>query len=97
MERAIWKYVLRPTDHQFVTLPMGSKPLYVAEQRGEIVLYAHVRTAESQSELRNVWIHGTGHPTRFTKDATALGVVSLEGGALMFHVFIEPAEDNTAQ
>jgi hypothetical protein len=37
-----------------------------------------------------VHVHGTGHRTRFSPRAKALGVVSLQGGALMFHVFVEP-------
>lgn len=87
----IWKFVLQVTDSQRITWPRGSRPLYVAEQRGQIVLYAHVSIVEQHLEGRQVWVHGTGHPTQFSSKAQPLGVVALEGGALMFHVFIEPA------
>lgn len=93
MVMEIWKYTLRVEDHQYVTWPRGSRPLYVAEQRGEIVLYAHVDAGENHAERREVWVHGTGHTTGFSAAAQPLGVVSLMEGALMFHVFIEPRED----
>jgi len=85
----IFKYTLAPRDMQEVMLPQGATPLYVAEQFGNIVLYAHV-LPDRPMEPRTVWIHGTGHETQFSQEAKPLGVVTLEGGALMFHVFIEP-------
>lgn len=77
-------------DFQHVTMPTGARALYAAEQYGQIVIYAHVDPEIRTYSPRKVWVHGTGHPTKFSPQAQPLGVVALKGGSLMFHVFIEP-------
>lgn len=90
MNTEIWKYPLALSEFQHVTMQVGARALYAAERHGRIVIYAHVDPEMRRYSARRVWIHGTGHPTRFTAEAQPLGVVALEGGSLMFHVFIEP-------
>lgn len=90
MSTVVYKYGLTFADRQVVALPAGAQPLYAVEQYGQIVMYAHVDADALYRMERVVWIHGTGHPTQFSTEAKALGVVSLAGGGLMMHVFIEP-------
>lgn len=90
--RTIYKYQLAASDSQGVAMPSGAQALYAAEQQGSIVLYALVNPSAALVS-RTVHVVGTGHPADRVVFCQALGVVSLLGGQLMFHVFIEPEED----
>lgn len=81
----IFKYPLSITSRQIVALPYGSKVLYVAEQYGSAVLYALV-TDVREDQDHDIRCVGTGQQINFPTDSP-LGVVKLEGGALMFHFF----------
>jgi hypothetical protein len=85
----LWKFPLLLIAYQEVGMPTGARPLYVAMQGDQAVLYAHVDPGQA-AVMRAVWIHGTGHHTRFSGRAEPVGLLILEGGALMFHVFVEP-------
>lgn len=90
--KKIFKYSLAVTDDQQVVLPLGTKVLSVAEQHGNVVLYAVVNESEHRVEHREVRIHGTGHNCSETLDDynfNFIGTVKLQGGALMFHVFVK--------
>lgn len=87
--KSVFKYPLAVTDTQTLLLPTGSKVLSVEEQYGSIVLYVLVDpTPEAETEPRRFLIHGTGHDVT-NPDADFVGTVKLEGGALMFHVFVD--------
>ena len=66
--------------------------LSVAEQHGEIVLYAQVDT-EQPKVNRRVQFIDTGQSFKaegLSQTATFVGTAKLADGALMFHVFTEP-------
>ena len=85
--QTIWKTVLRPADVQEITVPAGAKFLCAREQHEEICVW--YRCDPDQPKVpRGVAIVGTGHPA--PDDGKYIGTASLRGGALMFHVFVEP-------
>lgn len=85
--KTIWKYTLAAAGWQVVNMPAEAQILSVAEQNGEIVLYALVDPSKAP-EQREVWTVGTGRPVPDAAlQATFIGTVKLEGGLLMFHVF----------
>lgn len=89
----IHKFTLQPVDEQFVNIPGFIKILSVAEQRGQIVLYAIVDPypdPEAEPIAVAVRVHGTGHeiPARVT-NWHFLGTVKLLEGVLMFHIFVD--------
>ena len=88
--RTIYKYVLKVTDIQNLTLPSGSRIISVEEQNGEIVLYAVVNTSMKTNTITDkyvIFIIGTGHCADNSIGNTFLGTVKLAAGQLMFHVF----------
>jgi hypothetical protein len=94
MDRRIYKYPLVFEDQQFVELPVGSDILSVAEQRGQIVLYAIVDTEEEDKAEVLVYIYGTGNPMGKANPRAKhfLGTVNTHNGALMWHVFVPRRE-----
>ena len=89
--KAIYKYPLvSEVEQQQIHLRKGSEILSVMEQRGDIVLYARVDPASSLPEQRvTVWIYTTGSALYCPGEARFLGTVSLRGGGLVYHVFVE--------
>lgn len=85
--KKIFKFKLEITDEQILSLPLNSRILSVAEQFGDMVLYAVVDTSEDLKEDYKIIIHGTGHPANDIDNCTFLGTVKMEDGQLMFHVF----------
>jgi len=78
----VWKFVIADPETP-VRMPEGSEVLHVAEQRGQVCLWALVDPGARLVDRRFV-IAGTGHPLpphcgRF------IGTVLLSGGALVFH------------
>jgi hypothetical protein len=59
--KTVWKFVLRVTDDQFIDMPRGAEVVHVAEQDGEVCLWAVVHT-ENPKEDRRFRIVGTGGP-----------------------------------
>lgn len=89
--KTIWKFPIHPTDHGLVWLPKDAKILSVISQHGDdITLYAMVDDQKTMKEERHFWVCGTGHNTDgVPASAQFLGTVSLMGGKLIFHVFIQ--------
>ena len=85
--KTVYKYSLRVTDSQVITLPKGSKILSVGEQHGNIRLWALVDTTEPEAEQHTIIVHGTGHNANDVEGATFIGTVFLADGSLVFHVF----------
>jgi len=83
----IFKYTLEILDVQRLDIPTGSKILSVAEQYGNIVLYALVDDARGGLDSFEIFIRGTGHPFGDIDNCEFLGTVKLDEGRLMFHVF----------
>lgn len=85
--KKIYKYTLKPTSEQTITIPSNSRILSVEEQYSNIVVYALVDTTKEEIEDYYFQIRGTGHDADYLEDYTFLGTVKLHDGQLMFHVF----------
>ncbi len=84
---SIYKYELAKVDEQRVALPHTAKILCVQVQRGIPCAWAEVDTAFQVSE-RIFYTYGTGHPIPEDRMQTYVGTYQLEGGALVFHVYV---------
>jgi len=84
--KVIHKFTLGVTNEQSVTLTDGAQPLCVQVQNGKPQLWVLLDPQEQPIEY-TVYTVGTGHNTHHIKE-TYLGTYQLEGGALVFHVFI---------
>lgn len=87
--KAVYKYTLGLNEIQEISFPVGAKILSVAEQRGKIVLYALVDPDETRRIQRIVRILGTGKEITHAFCLQFVGTVSLHGGNLMCHVFVQ--------
>lgn len=87
--KKIYKYPLNLVEHQFISLPVGAKPLAVKMQREDVCLWALI-DAENEMETKSVYIFGTGNPIEEDlTDATYLGTVLMAQDAFVWHVFIK--------
>jgi tagatose-1,6-bisphosphate aldolase non-catalytic subunit AgaZ/GatZ len=57
----VWKFVLAVTDSQEIAVPIGAEPLYVAEQAGDLCMWARVDPKNPHS-LQTFYVTGTGYP-----------------------------------
>jgi hypothetical protein len=83
----IFKYPLKTTEFQDVSMPRGAEILSAGVQAGVICLWAIVEE-KYPPERRRIVIHGTGHD--LSSEAALgqfLGTCLLAEGALVFHVF----------
>jgi len=83
--RTIWKAVLQPADVQQIEVPFGAELLCAREQFEQICVWFRCDPT-AEKELRSIAIVGTGHDAP-GNEGRYLGTASLQGGALMFHVF----------
>ena len=83
----IFKYHLEIADTCKTKMPMGAEVLHVAEQNGELCVWALVNPENTlQEQLFRIF--GTGH--RIPDDEYFLkhvGTVLMENGKLVWHVF----------
>ena len=81
----IWKFKLEITDVQVVRMPAGAKILSVANQDGNLCLWAMVHT-ESPNVDRKIEILGTGNPIPlYRAPRTFIGTAII--GRFVWHVF----------
>lgn len=87
METQIWKYTLSP-DQLIQIMPNGAKVLYVAEQHGDICIWAEVNPANPPS-TRTFEIYETGQPIHYDIGVNHkhLGSVKLTNSALIYHIY----------
>jgi hypothetical protein len=90
MNSTVWKAVLKPADVQEIEVPKGAELLCAREQFEQICVWFRCNPLQ-RTEKRTLAIVGTGNPAP-AADGRYLGTASLQGGALMFHVF-ERTED----
>ncbi len=83
MPKTIWKYTLQPEGS--IEIPKDAELLTVAEQYGEICLWALVEPTAPRVE-RSFVSFGTGHDVP-DDNLSYVGSAQLQGGALVFHVF----------
>ena len=87
-EQTIWKFPLKVTDGQNISMPIGAEILTVQAQNGEPCIWALV-DPKADTEIRFFEIFGTGHPI-FSDAGVSRKYIStfqLRGGNLIFHVF----------
>ena len=93
--QTIYKYTLKATEQQLVTMPAGAAILSAHEQRGEICLWALVNPDLAADEERDIEVLGTGHELpKFDIGDFAKGrsvqrkfINTVFIGSLVFHVF----------
>lgn len=81
----IWKTVLKPTDAQQIEVPAGAELLCAREQFEQICVWFRCDPS-APKEKRDIAIIGTGNPAP-NGEGRYIGTASLQGGALMLHVF----------
>lgn len=85
MSTRIWKYELAVTDEQTVEMPRGAKVLSVANQGGNLCLWAEVDPHERVT-VRTFLVVGTGHKITLDADLREfIGTVLI--CPLVWHVF----------
>jgi hypothetical protein len=83
----IWKFPLEVIDLQVIRAPRGATPLKVMVQGGIPCLWMLVSPEAREIDIP-VAIYGTGHPLR--KCARKyVDSFMIDGGSLVFHVFLE--------
>lgn len=83
--KQIWKYPITPNTSTTMSMPAGAKILSVHEQHGYVCMWALVEP-KNELENRSFEVFGTGHDI-VDIDMDYLGMASLDGGSLIFHVF----------
>lgn len=81
----IWKYPLEVTDDQYISAPMGAKPLSVDVQHGTPCIWAEVDPGATSDSIR-VRIFGTGHNISGS-GLQFVGTFQLHGGSFVGHVY----------
>ena len=92
MQKIIYKYQLRVTDHQLVELPEGAEILTIQIQSHQPVLWALVdieNAATNKFDDRSIVIIGTGNPipVKYNKKLQYLDTFQMADGRLIWHVF----------
>lgn len=85
--RTIWKLPLQVTDIQRIKIPKNSGCLTIQVQYGVPCIWIACEDKEELEEC-TLYTHGTGHEIS-PKATKYLGSYQLDGGALVFHVFVE--------
>jgi hypothetical protein len=91
--QTIWKYEIQTADRQSVSMPENAIPLAVDTQYGRPCLWALVEPDEPREQV-TVEVFGTGHPIQPRPDRRYVGTYQLQGGSLIFHVFITQPSAN---
>lgn len=86
MTDTVWKFPLLDTVNK-VDLPPGAEVLHVAEQHGQITLWARLDPSAARV-ARTFHVVGTGGDVPDRAD-TFRGTAVAAGGSLVFHVFEE--------
>ncbi len=89
MKKSIWKFKLKTTDRQFITMPVGAEILTVQVQHDEPCIWALVDLDQKMESHRVIEVFGTGHTiSRDNKgERKYIGAYQLEGGVFVGHVF----------
>ena len=89
-KKTVYKYAIHlpnldENDTLSINMPRGAKALHVAEQDGQLCLWALVDPAQKVTVPVRLAVHGTGH--LFDHSGAFLGTGLLKGGRLVLHVF----------
>lgn len=88
MSKIVYKYPLQIVDEQAVQLPSGAQVLTAQVQHGVLQLWALIDPNHLSIEQVKVRIVGTGHDFPDADQWRYLSTVQVDGGALVFHVFL---------
>jgi hypothetical protein len=88
VELKVYKYVIPVVDEPVIIMPLSAKLLHVHNQRGEICLWALVNPEDREVGARRFRVAGTGHPISQGENLDYIGTVHMDGGRLVFHVFL---------
>lgn len=88
MSHTIWKATLKEPSG-ILDLPEGAEILCAHEQFEEICLWFRC-SPQAPKRSRAFAVVGTGHPA--PEDGEYIGTAFLQGGGLVFHVFVWPVE-----
>jgi hypothetical protein len=80
----VWKYVLAPVPEQTINIPVGAQLLHVAEQNGQLCLWAKVDLSGAVVS-RRFYVAATGY--EMPSYVEHIGTALMQGGDLVFHVF----------
>ena len=90
--REIWKFEVIGDDVFTRQMPRGATILSIAEQRGDVCMWAEV-DPEAPKETRRFRLAGTGHPMPADEKRRFIGTVLSRNGSFVFHLFeIEEVE-----
>jgi hypothetical protein len=84
--KTIWKYVLQVTDHQVFMMPKGAEILSVANQGGQLCLWAEV-DPNAEYEERTFDIIGTGNPMYSDMGVSRLFIGTVLMPPFVWHVY----------
>lgn len=87
MSAVIWKFSIPVTDHFTVEMPLDANVLHVDTQAGHPCIWALVDPMQDKVPFRFRMV-GTGHPVDHDPGAY-IGTFQMQGGALVFHLFME--------
>lgn len=88
IEQRIWKYQLKVTDWQNISMPQDAEILTVQVQNGIPCLWALVNP-EAETEIRCIEIFGTGNQILSGMGASRkyISTFQIPEAGLVFHVF----------
>lgn len=90
MQKAVFKYAIRVTDTQTVTMPTGAKPISAQCQRGVLCVWAEVNPDPGVRQVRRLFrVFDTGH-TMPENPGQFIDTVQMHDGNLIFHVYVDP-------
>ena len=96
MDKVIWKFPLKVTDHQDIVMPKGSIILSVQVQHGTPCLWALINNPEADKEVIQIVTYGTEVATTEAIDRYGfIGSYQLDSGIFVGHVFIKPPTPHT--
>lgn len=90
--KAVWKWAMRITEYQKLSMPKGAEILSVQNQNDTIHLWALVDLPEPESESRRFVIIGTGQEHVKSKFINLNFLATVQIGILVWHVFEELEE-----
>ncbi len=90
MQRVVYKYHVDPGASAIKAPKMSWQPLSVHVQNGEVFIWALVNPAEKNIVDHRIVVMPTGQSADYEhfEQMRFLGTVLLEGGALVFHIFV---------
>lgn len=84
----IWKFEIRLTDTQEISVPEGANFISAQYQHGKICLWAVVNS-ENKLKMYKVSIKGTGHPISPEEmKYKYVGTVQQYDGQLVWHILV---------